>query len=72
MPRVSAEAGNVLALQLGVNVTQMFAEIVGLGTVIHLCIILTASTLVIRKVLINGQLLNKIDGSSFTAGSTWY
>lgn len=34
MPRVSAEAGNVLALQLGVNVTQMFAEIVGLGTVI--------------------------------------
>lgn len=39
MPRVNAEAGSAHALQLGVNVTQMFAEIVGLGTVFHLCII---------------------------------
>lgn len=31
MLKVNAKAGNALALQLGVNATQMFAEIVGLG-----------------------------------------
>lgn len=31
MPKVNAKAGNALALRLGVNVTQMFAGIVGSG-----------------------------------------
>lgn len=37
MQRVNAEVANAHALQLDVNVTQMFAGIVGLGNKFHLC-----------------------------------
>lgn len=36
MQRVSAEVGNAHALLLDVNVTQMFAEIAGLGNEFHI------------------------------------
>lgn len=38
MQRVNAEAGNAHALLLDVNVTQMFAGIVGLGNELYMLI----------------------------------